>query len=368
MFDLEGRFAFGINLDDPWHYAGFREPKSIIIPHLLSVGLPEGRVLEEFDEGVIRAHEEVEPGGEAETACIALADNLRDLGVAFVRCWFPWRFFEQRLAPEVSIDQALSEGYADWPMDGLVDGLARAGISVVPVLACGYQRMLPDGLDANADPSLYLRRVAVHARLLTRHYKGRVKFWQIENEPNWWQMHEAAGWRKGAMWLEGGTFTEELLDVLNRAVHEEDQSARTIVNLEADAEKLDPSRFARYCDILALDFYPNYKRPEPIDVAPFGRAEQVREATGKPVFVAETGYPSGPGILGYSEQRQAEYVEAVCRRLYSMDGVNGMGIWRYIDGPWRSFPDQENHFGLIDGRGRQKEAWSSYQRVVGQFK
>lgn len=368
MFDLEGRFSFGLNLDDPWRYAGFREPKSIIIPHLLSIGLPEGRLLEVFDEAVIRASRGTDPGSEAGRACAALADNMRNVGVSFVRCWFPWKFFEQRAIPEAGIEALLSEGYAEWPMDGMVDALARAGISVVPVLACGYQRMLPDGVEAHSDPSLYLRRAAVHARLLARHYRGRVKFWQIENEPNWWQMHEAAGWREGAVWLEGGVFREELLDVLNDAVHEEDGTARTVINLEADAEKLDAAEFAKHCDILGLDFYPNYRRAQPVDVDIFGRAESVHDETGRPVFVAETGYPSGPGLLGYSERMQAEYIEAACRKLHSMDSVNGVGVWRYIDGPWRSFPEQENHFGLIDRKGRLKEAWGTFARVIGELK
>src|SRR5713226_2427319 len=41
LLDLTKRFSFGVNLDDYWRYAGTKAPKSIIIPHLLTVGLPD---------------------------------------------------------------------------------------------------------------------------------------------------------------------------------------------------------------------------------------------------------------------------------------------------------------------------------------
>ncbi len=360
MFDLERRFSFGLNLDDAWRYAGEREPRSIIIPHLLSLSLPEGRVLGTYDESVIRAHEGEEPMTAGARASAALADNLRDLDVEFVRCWFPWKFFEPAPVPHAEVDRLLDAGYQSWPMDTLVEALTGAGVGIIPVLACGYQRMLPEGLNPSADPSGYLSRAAVHARLLARHYKAKIRFWQIENEPNWWEMHEAAAWRTGAIWLEGAGFRDELLGVLNSAVHDEAPEARTIVNLEGDDPNLDAAPFGSLCDLVGLDFYPNYRTPDPVDALELEKAGEVAREIGKAVFIAETGYPSGPGLLGYSEAKQAQYLEAACRRAYSLEGVNGIGIWRYIDGPWRSFPEQENHFGLIDGKGVPKEAWRTY--------
>jgi hypothetical protein len=84
--------------------------------------------------------------------------------------------------------------------------------------------------------------------------------------------------------------------------------------------------------------------------------------------ISETGYPSGPGFLGYSTQRQAEYVENASREAYAFPNVTGIGIWRYIDTAWRSFPPQENHFGLFDKKGMPKPAWAAYSKVIKELK
>ncbi|MDG6929155.1 MAG: hypothetical protein JRN29_03790 [Nitrososphaerota archaeon] len=360
--DLTRRFSFGINLDDAWRYAGAKAPKSIIFPHLISLGLPEGRALDQVEDFVIRLHKEREPSTAAARASLALADMLSDARVDFVRCWFSWNFFEPTPCPREGLARLLDDSYPEFPMDSLVRTLSEKGIGLVPVIACGYQRMLPEGL--SVDRVEYVRRAYIHARLLVRRYRGQVRFWQIENEPNWWEMHSVGGWRSGASWVESTGFREELLKALNDAVHEEDQKALTIINLEGDAKDIDAGRFAGYCDILGLDFYPNYKSSAPIDTSVFRRATEAWRETGKPVVISETGYPSGPGVLGYSEQRQAEYVQAACSEAYGLEGVSAVGIWRYTDTPWRSFPEQENHFGLMDRDGRPKPAWRGYAASI----
>jgi hypothetical protein len=368
LLNLTERFSFGINLDDPWRYSGIPPPRSIIIPHLLSVSLPEGRNLDAADDLEIRAHREIEPATSGSRAALALSENLVEAGINFVRCWFPWKFFEPEPVPESSLDQLLNQSYSQWPMDDLVDTLTKKGIAVVPVLACGYQRMLPQGLGPDPNRSLYLKRALIHARLLTRHYKDRIKTWQIENEPNWWAEHEAGGWRAGLAWVEDHEFRQELLETLNSAVHAEDPSALTIINLEADAKTLAPAPYSSLCDVLGLDFYPNYKTAHPINPGVMKLTDQVGKALQKPLLISETGYPSGPSFLGYSADRQAEYVEKSSREAFGLQNVTGIGIWRYIDTSWRSFPPQENHFGLIDNRGNPKAAWSAYSRVIKEFK
>jgi len=368
LLDLATRFSFGINLDDPWRYSGATPPRSIIIPHLLSVSLPEGKILDEADDRDIRARGESEPTTVAGRAILSLGDSLVESKVDFVRCWFPWKYFEPEPTAESSLNDLLERSYSNWPMDELVNGLTSRGIGVVPVLACGYHRMLPQGLEPDSNRALYIRRAAVHARLLTRHYKDRVRGWQIENEPNWWAEHEAGGWRSGLSWVEDHEFKHGLLEGLNQAVHDEDPKACTIINLEADAKSLAPTQYSSSCDILGLDFYPNYKRASPVDPGVTKLADQIGKALEKPLVISETGYPSGPSVLGYSLDHQADYVEKVSRGAFAFQNVTGIGIWRYIDTAWRSFPPQENHFGLFDNRGTPKPAWSAYQRVIRELK
>lgn len=362
--DLTRRFSFGINLDDTWRYSGVQEPKSIIFPHLLSLSLRERGNFEKVEEATLALRHQANPPDEADRASLALADAVKSIGADFVRCWFPWRFFEPVPLPEGALDSALDRGYPEWPTDSLVRALTSQGIAVLPVLACGYQRMLPQGLRPDAGAASYLRRAYIHARLVVRHYKGTISTWQIENEPNWWAMHEAGGWRSGAYWLESGGFGEELLRTLNRAVHEEDQAGQTMINLEADEEKLDIAGYAKNCDVLGLDFYPNYKSSEPVDASVIRRAEGVAEESGKPVLIAETGYPSGPSILGYSQERQNQYVGQALKLAFSLDKVMGIGIWRYLDTSWTSFPPQENHFGLVDEKTGPKAAWYGYGKIL----
>ena len=155
---------------------------------------------------------------------------------------------------------------------------------------------------------------------------------------------------------------------MNSAVHAEDPSAFTIINLEADAKTLAPGPYSSTCDILGLDFYPNYKTANPINPGVEKLADQVGKALQKPILVSETGYPSGPSFLGYSAERQAEYVEKASREAFALDNVTGIGIWRYTDSAWRSFPPQENHFGLFDNNGRPKTAWAAYSKTVKELK
>jgi len=366
--DLTKKFSLGVNIDDSWRYAGVKQPKSIIFPHLLSIGLPEGRILDKLEEMEILTHGGTEPREAVKRASLALADNLSTANVDFVRCWFSWRFFEPLATPSASVDRLADMGYEEYPMDDFVNTLTGQGIDIVPVLACGYQRMLPDRLSVDADPTMYLRRASAHTGLVVRRYKDRVKHWQIENEPNWWEMHEAAGWRRGASWLESGSFRNDLLGVLNEAVHREDPDAVTIINLEADRPVTRAEDYAKYCDVIGLDFYPNYKNAEPISVAAFERAAEYAKECGRPVFIAETGYPSGPALLGYSKQKQAEFVELAVRKAFTQEEVNALGLWRYIDTAWRSFPEQENHFGLIDERGGPKDAWFRFAQVLKELK
>ena len=368
MLDLRNRFSFGIDLDDPWRYSGTTPPRSIIIPHLLSVSLPEGRTLDEADDREIRAHGESEPATVAGRAVLALAESLVDAKIDFVRCWFPWKYFEPTPIPESSLDGMLDQSYPRWPMDDLVSILTERGIEVVPVVACGYQRMLPQGLTPDANRTLYLKRAGIHTRLLARHYMNQIKCWQIENEPNWWMEHEAGGWRSGLSWVQDRGFRLELLQMLNDAVHIEDPSALTIINLEADARILAPSPYTSFCDILGLDFYPNYKTAHPVNPGVTKLADMVGKTLQKPLLISETGYPSGPSFLGYSPSRQSEYVENASREAFAFANVTGIGIWRYIDTSWRSFPPQENHFGLFDKKGSPKPAWDAYSRVIRELK
>lgn len=62
-------------------------------------------------------------------------------------------------------------------MDDFVEVLTDHGIGIIPVVACGYQRMLPQGLTVDSDRGSYIKRASIHTRLLVRKYKNKIRFW-----------------------------------------------------------------------------------------------------------------------------------------------------------------------------------------------
>ncbi len=368
MLDFTTRFHSGINIDDTWRYAGVAEPKTMIIPFLYSVRIPEGTIFDRADDAIKQRYGIIDPEEEEEEAAIALAKDLVEVKADFVRCWFNWRFFEPSLVPTDTLDTLLESSYQNWPLDHLVNTLVEKGVDLIPVIGCGYARMLPDGLHVDKDRALYLKRLAIHVRLLIRRYKGKVKHWQIENEPNWWSKHVEGGWRSGVSWMDPRGFREDLLKTLNDAVHEEDSGAVTIINLEGDGGMKNLNPYPPLCDIVGLDFYPNYKAASPINIDVFDQAQKLSKEIGKPVMISETGYPSGPRVLGYTEGKQALYVKRAFEKASSLDGIRGLGIWRHRDTTWRSFPPQENRFGLKDAKGHPKPAWGAFKESIAALK
>lgn len=70
-------------------------------------------------------------------------------------------------------------------------------------------------------------------------------------------------------------------------------------------------------------------------------ARQVRKKTGLPIFVIETEYPTGPGLFGYSEAKQCQYIRIACETAFTCDAITGLGWFRFSDSYWRSSPPRE---------------------------
>ncbi|HZW57426.1 MAG TPA: hypothetical protein VFF30_14150 [Nitrososphaerales archaeon] len=358
-----GKFGWGVCIDDMWMYAGFAPPKSIIIPHFLNVELPEGpftlRAAPKQSDHVAALTTPSEANDQeygTEMLCKSLASQLKRCGINFVRGWFQWNLFQPRIL------RRKQQEYS-FPLDPFVRELNNAGIRIAAVLGNGYFRFLPKGINIDR-PADYVARLAEASREIVRHYRGKIDMWQLENEPNWWLEHLSTDWRRGGIWLEKD-IAETILAELQRIVKEEDPKTETMINLEADTAHIFFKHYSKYCDVLGLDFYPNYLRSEPINVSEVSRiARKAKELVGTEILVAETGYPSGPRLFGYSEAKQVEYVKSVCEEAYSSDGVSGLGMWRLSDTYWLSFPFQENHFGLLNRQGSPKQAWFEYVKQI----
>jgi len=285
-----------------------------------------------------------------------LSKELSQSGIDFVRCWFQWNFFQPKM----------DTSEYRFPLDNFVSALKAEGIEIIAVLGCGYSRFLPIGISED-NPVTYLSALEKVSRAIVSHYSNSIRAWQIENEPNWWFAHSASGWRRGRNWQIPG-FQEDLLKILERVVREESPSSLVAINLEADRKRTKWKFYSKFCDVIGLDFYPNYMKPLPIDISGFDLATDIRAQTGLPSFIAETGYPSGPSYGGFSESKQDDYVKAASEKAHSLDALNGISIWRYSDSDWQSFPKQENYFGLKHQDGVPKPSWNDYLEVIGNSK
>lgn len=355
------RFKWGISIDNMWRYTDVEPPKSVIIPYLVSIRLPRGpvRIGPDIDPRSIESKidEEPSPGEDRkrELVCKELGAELKNCSINFVRCWFQWNFFEPKVIPNDT------ENYL-FPLDDFVSAMKENNIEIVAVIANGYSRFLPQGI--NTDNSRdYVDRMVKMATAVVHHYKNSISVWQIENEPNWWDEHYATHWRSGGIWIEPG-MRDLILRFLHDTVRAEDPDATIMINLEADEKKTQWSYYAKYCDVLGLDFYPNYMRSTPVDASEVKFSSEVKKATGLPVYVAETGYPSGPSFFGYDNAKQAEYVRSACMESFRCDDISALSLWRYSDSYWKSFPFQENYFGLLTKEGNPKPAWIEYNNQI----
>jgi hypothetical protein len=358
------KFSWGINIDNIWRYCGNPPPRSAIVPFLVSLRLARGpvEILEHPDTlQAIQEHlklpDGTEPPAIVKELCDDLVDRLREARISFVRTWFPWNFFTNNAKEETATA-------IRFVLDTFVDTLKLNGIGVLGVLANGYHRFLPKGASVDRLDA-YVKELAPFWAEIVSHYKGSVDIWQIENEPNWWKEHLAVNWRSGLIWLEPGA-EEKIIGTLYNVVREENPKAKIVINIEADRHPVNLEFYAKYCDIMALDFYPAYAHPHRTTSAGEIKivSEDVKRQVGKPLIIAETGQPSGPHILGYNEERQAQYIRSACEEAFSSDAIDALCIWRLSDSYWRSFPMQENYFGLLTKDMESKPAWSEYVNQI----
>jgi hypothetical protein len=356
------RFKWGISIDDMWRYADVEPPKSVIIPYLFSVRLPRGPIRSDLNVDPKSIESEMNQESQSDLAdkttrsiSEELACGLKNQGVDFVRCWFPWNFFE----PKLTIDDTPQYQF---PLDNFVSAMIEKNIEILPVIGNGYSRFLPHGTNTN-DSKDYVQRMIKMVSAVVGHYRNSISVWQIENEPNWWDKHYAAHWRSGGIWVEQG-IRELILGALHDTVREADSNATIIINLEADEKKTDWPFYAKYCDVLGLDFYPNYFHSSPVDASEVSFSSEVKKSTELPVFVAETGYPSGPSFFGFDVIKQAQYIRSACVESFACEYITGLCLWRHSDSYWRSFPFQENYFGLHSKEGDPKPAWVEYRSQI----
>lgn len=348
-------FFWGVSIDDVWSYTENRRPEHELAKVAEEIRIPRGKIelfrhpsYKELLRNASYQTEDTEK--KVEENCDFLVKSLKGSGIEFVRCWFPWNFFQEK-----------ADSQMKYTMDTFVSRLEQGSIKIIGVIGNGYRRFIPKGINVESIKS-YVENLVESCTKIISHYRN-IKLWQIENEPNWWKEHLIAGWRSGFIWLEPDV-EEKILKPLYDIVREERPDAEIMINLEIDRGIPNLERYKKYCDVIGLDAYPSYAHPHNTSAEELSVASQVKRATGLKVIVAETGYPSGPEIFGYTEDRQAEYICSACKNSYSCDGLSGMIVWRFSDSDWNSFPPQENHFGLFTKERKPKKSWIAYREYT----
>jgi hypothetical protein len=363
---LGGKFNFGVNIDDMWRYAGLPDPPSTIIPFLLTEKTHNGRFsLPSEDSKTAEKHRNrdftdslvlEENKHDTKKLAVELAKFLKRSGIDYVRCWFPWNFFEPTIGSKYR-----------FPLDIFVNEMNEADIGIIAVIGDGYDRFLPKKVQTG-DLDAYNKRLIRASTEIVRHYKDKVKVWQIENEPDWWKAHVMAGWRSGMIWLREEN-QEPMLSSLSEMVRNECPKSTIVINIASSGPNVKWDMYAKYCDIIGVDPYPSYIRPDMTDVSEIASvSREANKATGLPIYIIETGYPTGPNLLGFNEKNQSKYVASACKYATSNDEVKGLGMYRFSDSYWKSFPTQENYFGLLTIQGEPKPGWKEYVRQIKRFK
>lgn len=307
-----------------------------------------------------------------------------ELGIAWIRQTIGWDAIEPVVAPNgLTLAQAMSaealEAYVaehDFTgVDAQITRLTSQGFRVIAGVGSGWNRSLPtvaDGRPAAPDvlgKDEYVARQVLVVRALVERYDGDgvldapgspvVTAWQVENELN-----EALATAVGSARFPGGidaaqsawadfTYVDHIFHSLVAAVRAQAQGAIVLTNFHTsvhpgiDESLMVPTwqdaltRWRGELDWIGLDAYPNYIRAAPLGGDEIGAtvADAVALAETRPVIVIETGYGSGPEVLGYDEARQAMFLTQV---YAAVRAAGGSGLF------WFGTHTSESHSVEID--------------------
>lgn len=263
------------------------------------------------------------------------AGVLADTGAGWAREDFQWH----RIEPQ--------PGRFDWGFtDRVVELLTARGINIVGVLGPSVGWATPFAGDKSSNVSFYPpdpQRYAAFAQAVVAHYRGRVSYWEVWNEPDnahyWQPAPDPAAYAR-------------LLQTAAPAIKAANPEAKVLLGglvpfdlsfLRAIGASGAWSAF----DILSLHPYVDPASPEggQIGVAGVGAAKALADSLGpKPIWVTEVGWATGPGDRDPAgktdEATQANFLVRAAALL------RAAGAERVL---WYSFKDEGrfNPYGLL---------------------
>ena len=255
--------------------------------------------------------------------------------------------------------------------DWLVRELSRHGIAILGVL--GYSpAWSSDSGEWNAAPN-DPDRFAAYARATARRYRGRVRAWEIWNEPNsdiYWTPQDDL------------TVYSYLLAVSSNAIRQADPGALVLhggmtgdvsgavrrLYALGQREMFDAVNLHLFADPLARDS----------EWGLTGVVDEIRDVmtehgdAGKPIWLTELGCPGipdgrspNPWWFGSNptETEQADFLERAVRALMRGDKVQKL-FWAFYQDTTDHFHDGIDYFGLVRADFSPKPALAAYTELI----
>ena len=246
------------------------------------------------------------------------------------------------------LHDAASSRYYWAPYDRVVDAERRAGLHVLGLLDYSNSWCLGDhGNVPHSAIRQVSREFAKYAYAVARHYRGRVSYWQVWNEPNlpiFW--HPSTNPDDYA----------RLLAAAYRAIKRANPHARVVM---AGMSGVDLDFILRVAarthsfDIVSVHPYRLVPEPKLLEQI------QALRSLHKPIWFSEIGWAAGVGCdLCTSEQAQSAYLV----RFYSLAAAADVQrvFWYDLRDDSHAPESPEAHFGLLRRDLSAKPAYAAY--------
>lgn len=286
---------------------------------------------------------------------------MKEAGIGFVRLDFLWQDIEQE-KNKFNFDK----------YDRIIKLLLENNINVLGILGYNVSSSRQDWNKA-PDRELFTR----YAKETVSHFKNRIKYWEIWNEPDnkvYWQPQD------------GLKEYSSLLKQVYKELKTQDPSSSVLMgSLSADAglglRQLYENGAREYFDIVNIHPFVNPLIPDALGILHniYKQVYEVMEQfcdAGKEIWFTEIGCPGiNSGLeeikwwLGKcpSEEEQAEWVRSVYSEPLKWQGVKKI-FWAFFRDTPNHWGDGIDYFGLVRQDFSKKPAFAAYRNLTKNYR
>jgi hypothetical protein len=247
-----------------------------------------------------------------------------------------------------SLHAATSAPYRWGKYDQSVNRERRAGLQVLGLLDYSNTWAYHDhGTMPHGDMRQLISDFVRYARDVARHFRGRIRYWEIWNEPDL-----DAFWHPTPNALDYAA----LVTAVSTAIKRVDRHAKIVLAGTSGVDLGFIRAVAAHThsfDVVTV--HPYRSLPE----SSFLRQVQALRALHKPIWFSEIGWPAGDGCDScFGEVEQARYLV----RFYALAAAAGIQrvFWYDLRDDPHSASDPEAHFGLLRRDLSGKPAFAAY--------